>query len=152
MQSHRAPRQHFTEAEDESLRALVTALGEGAWAAVASEMPRRTRRQCSERWKHYLSPTITRAEWTMNEDALLIEKVKQHGQQWKLLENWFEGRKDNQLKHRYRLLMRHADKMRTQVSSSNSTSNTPLCLSPVIDDDPDVGYESSDQQPWIGDS
>jgi hypothetical protein len=115
---HRARRNHFTATEDVTLSSLVLVHGEDNWGIIAEQMPNRTRRQCSERWKHYLSPTVLKSRWTAEEDAELLRCFQQYGSQWKQLEVFFPGRKDNQLKNRHKLLVRRANKERLESSNS----------------------------------
>jgi hypothetical protein len=111
-----APRNHFTSDEDRKLAELVVEHGETQWPMVVSALPPRTPRQCKERWTRYLAPNVIQGHWRRDEDLVLIEKVKQHGQQWKQLEAFFPGRKDH-LKNDYRLLLRRGRK--TPILSSD---------------------------------
>jgi hypothetical protein len=45
-------------------------------------MAGRTVRQCRERWKYYLEPSINKLEWTPQEDQLLMEKHHDLGPRW----------------------------------------------------------------------
>jgi hypothetical protein len=69
-------------------------------------MAGRTRRQCRERWIHYLLPKVSTSPWTHDEDARLQAAVERDGPRWKCLEAFFPGRKENHLKNRYILLTR----------------------------------------------
>jgi hypothetical protein len=124
--SHRARRNHFTATEDMKLSSLVSVHGEDNWEIIAEQMPDRTRRQCSERWKHYLSPTVLKSRWTAEEDAELLRCFQQYGSQWKYLEAFFPGRKDNQLKNRHKLLVRRANKERLESSNSSIIESDSL--------------------------
>jgi hypothetical protein len=104
-------RNHFTELEDRFLSALVEAYGEEDWEAIAARMMHRTARQCKERWNQYLAPNVVRSPWTAEEDALLLEKVEEYGSQWKRLEAFFPGRKDNHIKNHYKVLVKRAGKV-----------------------------------------
>jgi hypothetical protein len=121
------------------LAELVTEHGDTDWSTIANAFSQRTARQCKDRWTHYLAPNVTRRHWTRGEDHLLIEKVKQYGQQWKRLEEFFPGRKDNHLKNRHRLLLRRADK--TAMFGSDCWAS--------IDDEGDGIIFASDADEWV---
>jgi hypothetical protein len=72
----------------------------------------RKRRQCRERWFHYLAPDISSSPWTLEEDQKLLAMIEEHGPRWKFLESFFQGRKDSAVKNRYALLLRQ--KMRRE--------------------------------------
>jgi hypothetical protein len=102
---HKAPRRPFTPEEDEQLRQLIAINGEN-WVAVAAGMTNRVPRQCHERWIHYLSPGIITIPWTYDEERIIEEKVKEYGQQWKLMEQHLPGRRDTHIKNHYKVLVR----------------------------------------------
>jgi hypothetical protein len=99
-------RHHFLEHEDELLRELVEDFGDDDWATIAEELPGRSPRQCKERWNHYLSPQLVQTKWLEGEDELLLGLVEKHGKKWKLLERYFTGRTDTNIKNRYNVLAR----------------------------------------------
>jgi hypothetical protein len=140
----RARRNHFTTAEDHLLSSLVSVHGEDNWRIIAEEMPGRTHRQCSERWKHYLSSTVVKSRWTAEEDAELLGLVARYGSQWKRLEAFFPGRKDNQLKNRHKLLARRANK--EALGTPNSTAGADYLVA-VPESEIEDGYEND---LWIG--
>jgi hypothetical protein len=69
-------------------------------------MPNRTARQCHERWLHYVSPGILNAPWTAAEEAIIEDKVKEYGQQWKFIERYLPGRRDSHIKNHYKVIVR----------------------------------------------
>jgi hypothetical protein len=101
--------------------------GDTEWAIIANALAQVSPRQCKERWTQYLAPNVTRGQWTRDEDLLLMEKVKQCGQQWKQLETFFPGRKDNHLKNRHRLLLRHGGKTPIIASDCHATIEDEEC-------------------------
>jgi hypothetical protein len=124
-------RNHFTPPEDRFLSALVDAYGQGDWEAIAARMMNRTARQCRERWSQYLAPSVVRSPWTAEEDALLLEKVRQYGPQWKRLEAFFPGRKDNHLKNHHKLLVRRGEKV---VASASTPSDSIVPTADHLED------------------
>jgi hypothetical protein len=90
--------------EDILLRKLVSEIGENNWARIAAEMRNRNPRQCRERWFNYLSPNIRNVPWTDVEDALLVNKVKEYGQSWHRIAQFFPMRTDINIKNRYHVI------------------------------------------------
>lgn len=103
----RKQRQKFTPDEDRILREHAEKFGPDSWQGVLPQLTNRTVRQCRERWKNYLSPSVSHSEWTPEEDKLLEELVAEHGPLWSKLAPFFENRTDVIIKNRYSLLKRH---------------------------------------------
>ncbi len=103
----------FTSEEDKKLKKLVEEWGE-CWGIIAKNMPNRNGRQCRERWQYSLSPNISAAPWTKEEDKLLLQKQKELGNRWAIMIKYFSGRNRKQLKNRYHLLTKHE-----KISSRN---------------------------------
>jgi hypothetical protein len=97
----------FTPDEDDRLRELVSKYGTEDWAKIASKMPKRETRQCRERWLNYLAPSVIRAPWTAEEDAMLIQKVNELGRKWQQIAHFFKGRTDINVKNRWNHLRKH---------------------------------------------
>jgi hypothetical protein len=102
-------RNGFTPDEDDRLRELVGKYGENSWRGISAKMPRRNRRQCRERWFNYLSPIVCNGSWTECEENLLRRKVHEAGHKWRVIQAFFPGRTDinikNQWKHMERVRM-----------------------------------------------
>jgi hypothetical protein len=78
------------------------------WAAVAALVPGRTRKQCNERWKNGLGPSIDRTSpgntgrWTEDEDVKLKDTVKRHGgKNWDEIAALVPNRSSNQCRSRW---------------------------------------------------
>jgi hypothetical protein len=108
------PKFKFSVNEDILLRGLVYKFGENNWSRVAAEMHNRNPRQCRERWLNYLSPNIKSVPWTDREDALLLDKVREQGSQWRRIAQFFPLRTDINIKNRYRMLARKKEKEMSQ--------------------------------------
>ena len=92
---------HFTLEEDEKLKSLVMKYGDKDWRLISNHMSGRSSRQCRERYIGYLNPSLTFRPWTEEEDALLIQKLKEFGPKWTKMVPFFEGRSDCNIKNRW---------------------------------------------------
>lgn len=94
-------RKSFTPEEDIELIKLIQIYGANKWENIASFMPYRNARQCRERWKSFLSPTVINAPWTQAEDAYLKELYNNYGPKWAKITKYFVGRSDYNVKNRW---------------------------------------------------
>jgi hypothetical protein len=94
-------RHNFTHDEDVQLRSLVAELGEARWEEIAQFLPPRTARQCRDRYKNYLLDSLSGAEWTAAEDALIFQKYREIGPRWVQIAKYLTGRSGNHVKNRW---------------------------------------------------
>jgi hypothetical protein len=141
--SHRSK---FTPDEDAQLSGLVKAYGEKDWLTIAALMTGRTPRQCRERWRHYLAPSIVSTPFTLEEDARLLEKHRELGSKWKAMAVSFEGRTDINLKNRWLFLTRHqkrAEAARHDLSQPSDQS--PALPQPAVTQEQHIPWSSEDE-------
>jgi hypothetical protein len=69
-------------------------------------MPKRNRRQCRERWFSYLSPVVSNGPWTEKEEELLRAKVSEAGRKWRIIQVFFPGRTDINIKNHWKQMQR----------------------------------------------
>ena len=108
----------FTPEEDEKLKMLVLAHGTNSWSFIAKLMETRNHRQCRERWKNYLNPSLRSDPWTFEEDKLLVDKYAEYGPKWNKISKFFVNRSDNSIRNRWQLMLRQWE--RQNKSSTNS--------------------------------
>ena len=137
----RLPKRMFTQEEDNKIKHLVQINGEKAWKVIASEFPDRSPRQCRERWKNYLSPTVRNLPWTPEEDAKLAELFSQFGPQWAKIASLFNARTDVNVKNRWSYLKRKEKRIKStkqyqtneaQNFNQNKNSAIPISNNDVI--------------------
>lgn len=106
----------FTPEEDEKLRQLVSMYGTNAWSTIASLMgTNRNHRQCRERWKNYVDPTLMNNQpWNYDDDRLLVEKYAELGPKWNKIAKFFHNRSDNSIRNRWQLIIRQWERKQQQ--------------------------------------
>ena len=99
-------RSKFSPEEDKRLTELVSKFkGEQDWIYIASKMPKRSIRQCRERWKNYLDPMLNKGEWAKEDDEMLLQKVREMGPCWNAIGRCFD-RSGNCVRNRFLVINR----------------------------------------------
>jgi hypothetical protein len=97
----------FAPEDDRLLRELANSTDNPDWFDIAERMPHGfTARQCRERWKHYLSPSVCRDSWSEADDATLMSEYTRLGNKWAALAARFKGRSPDAVRNRVLLLHR----------------------------------------------
>jgi hypothetical protein len=97
----------WEEDEDSKLKDAVQSHGGKNWFAIAALVPGRTQKQCNNRWRDALNPSIGRAsgrkgKWTAVEDSKLKDVVLIHGsKKWDPVAGLVPGRTKSQCWHRW---------------------------------------------------
>ena len=105
-------RQKFTVDEDNKLKSIICRLGTKDWNAVSRVMGTKNPRQCRERWRNYLNPTLKNEEWTLDEDIILVQKYKEYGSRWSKIAKFLRGRSVNSLRNRWQALLKNIETKR----------------------------------------
>jgi len=97
----------WTCEEDTRLLAGILRFGHVNWARISTFVGGgRSRSQCAQRWTRTLDPTISKNNWTKEEDSLLIQVVHQtNGNEWRQVSKQLGNRSDVQCRYRYRQLV-----------------------------------------------
>jgi hypothetical protein len=98
---------NFTPEEDAILAQFVQTNGIHAWPKVPQVLPRRSPKQCRERWFNNLDPSVSKTPWTPEEDRLIFDLHLQHGPKWALIAPLVQGRTDNAIKNRWNASISH---------------------------------------------
>lgn len=154
MSENRKKRRTFTPAEDVRLCQLVQIHGTDKWDTISSFMDSRTARQCRERYRAFLAPTISNGPWTREEDELLKTLFIRYGPKWSTIVKYFKGRSDCNVKNRWSQFVRlqttapsdDAPQILLPVTNAETTAPSQMMPKPAdnfnsevyhdIDDDP----------------
>jgi hypothetical protein len=99
---HREKRKiRFTKEQDDLIQQLASQEPKLTWAEIASQVPRKSAKQCRERYQHFLAPDLQRDPWTLIDDARLIQWRHFYGTDWASIARYFPGRTNNDVKNRY---------------------------------------------------
>ena len=122
----------WTKVEDELLKKGIEKYGINNWGMVAELIPRRTKKQCKERYYNHLDPNIVRKPWTEEEDQLMLFYRSRFGNKWSKIKKYLPGRTANHIKNRF--FSHFADKIefeeqqRRKVPSVFVPSNTEYTI------------------------
>lgn len=119
--SSQPKRTKFLPEDDRRLKEIVARDSYGSekdidWNVVAAEMGTKTPRQCRERYKNYLSPTLSNGAWTQKEEELLTQKYEEYGPKWAKMTPFFPGRSDVNIKN-------HWSSMQNRVKREEKRAN-----------------------------
>lgn len=122
----RAKAKRWTAEEDEKLRQAILLHGTTNWQAVASFVGNdRTRAQCSQRWNRVLNPEISKANWSKEEEELLLKSVNQFGNKaWTRVAQQFGNRSDVQCRFKYNYLMKKLEQNSINYEDDNQDEHS----------------------------
>lgn len=103
----RFTKKSWTPEEDILLIKAVQKHGINNWYKVAEDVPRRSFKQCRERYQIKLDPTLKREPFTPDEDAIILEAQRRLGNKWKVIASYLDGRSYNAVKNRFSQLKRN---------------------------------------------
>ena len=96
----------WTRQEDETIIAFVRENGTKKWQKLCELLPGRIGKQCRERWRNHLDPSINREPWTPEEDQQLIALHREYGNAWVKIAAMMKNRSDNAVKNRWNSTVR----------------------------------------------
>ena len=98
----RASTAGWTKEEDETLMKVVKKHNGKNWKLIAGYFVGRKPEQCLHRWQKVLNPELVKGLWTKEEDAALLNLVKElKPKRWSLIASRLEGRNGKQCRERW---------------------------------------------------
>ncbi|TMW55726.1 hypothetical protein Poli38472_010608 [Pythium oligandrum] len=94
---------HWGHEEDLALQEMVLQ-GCHSWSEVAAQIPGRTAKQCRERWRNHLDPSINRAPFTPEEDNIIQQAYERLDNRWTQIAELLPGRTEDAIKARWKTL------------------------------------------------
>ena len=97
-------RRAWSPDEDRKLTEIMSVIGHrrGDWTTVQWMLGSgRSGKQCRERWMNQLDPTINRAPFSPEEDAVLMREYAIFGSRWVMIGRSMDRRTDQQIKNRF---------------------------------------------------
>lgn len=114
----------WTKDEDKKLMQMIMIFGLKNWRYLAKNMEGRNPRQCRERWFYYLNPNLNHANWTKEEDEMIMKLRNEYGPKWMLISKYFPNRTDAMIKNRYNVLIRMKKEINVrEIQISNKMSD-----------------------------
>lgn len=95
------PRRMWLPYEDQLVLKLVERYGLN-WKAIAEDMNNiRTSKQIRDRWNNKLDPSLENAQWTREEQNLLLTLFEEHGKKWCKIAKLMPGRSEGMVKNHF---------------------------------------------------
>ncbi|CAL4970068.1 unnamed protein product [Urochloa decumbens] len=120
----------WSQEENEILIEMVNAHSSKDWLSIARAVPGRTRKQCRDRWTHYLDPAVNQMPWSEQDDIDLIRAHKIHGNKWCELAKLFPGRTGKAIKNYWTGAMKK--KIKSYLGSGSPEQLSPCPNDPLI--------------------
>ena len=111
--------------EDKLLESLVT-VRDTDWKEIYKIFETnglfKSEKQIKERWIWYLDPSLKKKKWTIEENKKLFKLHQKIGNKWKIMAEYFPGRRDNAIKNQFFSLIRKSLRIsRKLIGKSGNT-------------------------------
>ncbi len=126
-----AARQMWAHEEDKILLEIVNLHGKLKWSLVAEELKKRlpstskTGKQCRERYRNYLDPSISKKEWTKSDKIVFLLLHKEYGNHWGQIAKYYVGRSDISLKNLFYSYVRRVLRSLKDETLPHSVASKP---------------------------
>lgn len=100
------------------------------WKKIEKDMGGRTAKQCRERWKLSLDPTINKSMWTPEEDRQLLNFQRELGNSWSQIKDLLgTNRTENSVKLRFKCLKKREEKFKRNLERIQQQQSSPDLIS-----------------------
>ena len=139
--SKKRKRTKFTPEEDNRLLQLYnyfqqkTQNRKHIFQLIADKMKKETR-QVKERFENYISPTLSHAEWTDEEDLIISRMVEKIGKKFTKIAKLLKGRSGSEVKNRYYFhIQKQTDSNKPSIAKITSIdTNDGGMVLPIFDE------------------
>ncbi|OQR94008.1 myb-like DNA-binding protein [Achlya hypogyna] len=100
---------HWSFEEDKILEVLVKQSCNN-WGQIAEQIPGRTPKQCRERWRNHLDPSINKGPYTAEEDKVILSAQARLGNKWSQIAQLLPGRTEDSVKIRWKSLKQNPER------------------------------------------
>merc|ERR1719261_834631 len=112
--------------EDSILARQVEEVGTERWAQIATFIPGRSGKQCRERWRNHLDPTLRKDSWSEQDDSDLMEAQRCLGNKWSEIGKLLGGRAENAVKNRFNSLKARHRLYRSRILETGRSKHTKI--------------------------
>ncbi|KAE9009002.1 hypothetical protein PF005_g10980 [Phytophthora fragariae] len=119
--------------EEDALLMEMMLKGYDNWRQVSNNIPGRTAKQCRERWRNRLDPSINKSPFTEEEDEAIQQAYDKYGNRWTQIAELLPGRTEDAVKLRWKALNPN-QKTYTKLGRPrllNTDDAPPVLTSPV---------------------
>ncbi|OQR80831.1 myb-like DNA-binding protein [Thraustotheca clavata] len=100
---------HWSFEEDKILEHLVKQSCNN-WGQIAEQIPGRTPKQCRERWRNHLDPSINKGPYAAEEDKVILSAQARLGNKWSQIAQLLPGRTEDSVKIRWKSLKQNPER------------------------------------------
>ena len=90
---------NWSQQEDDLLLGWVRYNGPRDWVRCSKKIPGRSGKQCRERWKNSLDPEVKKGNWTIQEQFIIFEMMRNDFHSWTAIAARLNGRTENSIKN-----------------------------------------------------
>ncbi|TDH71787.1 hypothetical protein CCR75_006149 [Bremia lactucae] len=90
--------------EEDAMLMELMLKGYDNWRQISNNIPGRTAKQCRERWRNRLDPSINKSPFKEDEDQAILQAYEKYGNRWTQIAELLPGRTEDAVKLRWKAL------------------------------------------------